>query len=318
MQGSNPNASCLVHIGFYKSASTWLQKRYFTETYGFERVMDSLQLQLDVLAPQGENYQAEVIRTELADAFAQVQQRGLCPVISSEGLSGDLVRGGHTQADLAKRMGEVLGDSPRILLVVREQRQLLRSAYKTLVYFGESRPVEKLLQPLAGDEAPRFHPQFLCFDRLVKMYQELFSPEAVLVLPYELFCQQPLDFLTRIRQHAGLPKASDSLLSDLPLSQRLNANEPLGFIESQRLLNKLAGHARNDYQGLRQYNNFERVIRRIAWHKKNSRPLPIDDWLEKRFATKVTALTEGMFSASNQRLGELCGLELGAYGYQLP
>ena len=318
MQGPSPNASCLVHIGFYKSASTWLQKRYFVETYGFERVMDSLRLQLNVLAPQGEDYQPQAIRAELAEAFSGAQQRGLCPVISSEGLSGDLVRGGHTQAELAHRMSEVLGDSPRILLVVREQRQLLRSAYKTLGYFGESRPVDKLLQALAAGEAPRFHPQFLCFDQLVKTYHDLFSPEAVLVLPYEQFCQRPLEFLTRIRQHAGLPEAGDSLFADLPLSQRLNANEPLGFIEAQRLINKLAGHARNDYQGLRQYNNFERVIRRIAWHKKNSRSLPMDDWLEKRFAKKVAALTEGMFNASNQRLGELSGLDLAEYGYQLP
>jgi hypothetical protein len=307
---------CLIHLGFYKAASTWLQKRYFLEPFGYSQAMDSLRLQLNFLDLGGPGYDAEATRADMAGQLLAIRQRGFCPVISSEGLSGDILRGGYNQADNARRMREVLGDGARILLVVREQRQLLRSAYKTLVYFGESRSIGQLLKPLSGDESPRFHPGFLFFDQLVALYQQLFSTEAVLVLPYELFKERPREFLNRIRNHAGLATANESHFSELPLKQKLNASEPLGYIEGQRLGNRLAGNARNDYQGRRKRNDFEQVIRRIAWHKNNSRPLPVDDWLEQRFVRQVEQLGSDFFSGSNRRLSELTGLDLAPYDYQ--
>ncbi len=306
----------LIHIGFYKAASTWLQKRYFCEQFGYQRVMDSLRLQVHYLDPKEPEYQASASRARLAAQMEPIIQRGLCPVISSEGLCGDLLRGGHNQQHNARRLREITEGEPRILLVVREQRQLLRSAYKTLVYFGESRNISRLLQPLSASESPRFHPGFLCFDRLVELYQDLFSAPAVLVLPYEMFRDNPRAFLRRIREHVGLEAVADSHFDSLPFKQKLNASDKLGFIEGQRVVNRLAGNARTDFSGRNNHSDFARVIRRIAWHKQHNRSLPVDNWLEQRFHARVEALTQGVFADSNRRLQQLTGLDLAPYGYQ--
>lgn len=305
----------LVHIGLPKALSSWLQQRYFLNNFGYQHVLDAFKLQVLLVTPDEATFDKDGSREQIFQAIEAAHRRGLHPVISSEALCGDLVRGGHNTVRNADRLQSVLGGEGKILLIVREQRQLIRSAYKTLVFFGEERKIKSLLRPSVDGEPPRFNTDFLQFDRIVELYQERFSPSSVLVLPYEMFCQQPELFLDKVNKHAGLDLADDAY-GQLPLQQRLNANEPLGFIAGQRLLNRLKGTASDDFSGRAGCNSFEHILKRIAWHKRNARPSFVDRRLEQRFSDSVQGLTEGVFSASNQRLRQQTGLDLGAYGYQ--
>ena len=41
----------LVHVGFPKALSSWLQKKWFTPQNGFCKIMDPVQVQLQLLDP---------------------------------------------------------------------------------------------------------------------------------------------------------------------------------------------------------------------------------------------------------------------------
>ena len=310
------DSAYLLHIGFYKAASTWLQKRYFLPDNGYEQILNPFTLQTELLATPAEQFDANSARAAMSAQATPIRAKGLVPVISSEALSGDLLRGGQRQSHNAERLHAITEGNARVLLVVREQRQLIRSAYKTLVYFGESRSLSALLKPLAADESPRFHPGFLYYDVLVETYRSLFPADSILVLPYEWFRENPVAFLQRVRRHMGLSEAPEAALQSLPLKERVNAGETLGIIEIQRWINVLLGYSRNDYQGWFQRNTLQRVLERIQWHKRNSRRLPWESALERRFVTRVNSATEGLFRESNQRLSEQCGIDLTRYGYQ--
>lgn len=309
--------SVLVHPGFYKSASTWLQKCFFLPEFGYGQILNPLSLQLSLVHPSDSDFDPVRARQEIAAEVAAISARGLQPVLSSEAFAGDLLRGGCNSGRNTGRIGQVLEARPRILLVVREQRRLLRSVYKTLVFFGADQSLRSLLKLPAGQDERRFHPGFLQFQQLAERYRELFGADALRVLPYEWFCQEPRAFLDAVRAHSNLAPLTDEQFRAAPVTQIINANESLLFIETQRWLNRLNGTAKNDYRGRKAGNDFDRVMRRIAWHKRNARATPLDELLERRFTSRVKTATAGMYGPGNRRIQAFCPVDLEQFGYDM-
>jgi hypothetical protein len=312
----SPALPPLVHIGFSKTASTWLQKKYFLPASGYAQVLNPLTLQLSLIQPDAESFNSDKARAEITAERQQIQALGLQAVLSCEALSGDLIRGGYNARQNAERLALVAADA-RVLLVVREQCSLIRSVYKTLILFGEEISLKRMLSPVQDGEEPRFSPQSLCFDELVRIYEELFGVGSVCVLPYELFEQDPRQFLEKIRRHSALPPLDDKLYAQLPVGQIINSNQSLSFIHAQRWLNCWSGTASNNYAGRSGSNSFKTVLHRIGRHKKHAKSTPLDGWLERRFAKQVEGATADFYKGSNQRLQAYCEFDLGDYGYQL-
>lgn len=310
---SSPESSLLLHIGYPKAASTWLQRHYFQASLGFGQVLNPLLLHRDLVLPQDQDLDIAAFAARVEADASLHHSADLVPVISSEALCGDLVRGGSNSDLIARRLATVLAGSARILLVVREQRDFIRSAYKTLVLFGAERDLGKMLTPAEG----HFQLGFLDYDRVVERYEALFGPGSVCVLPYELFRHDPRAFLDAVRVHTGLRPLSDAQFAALPAREVANPGQSLAHLHVQRWRNRLAHTEESDYQGRKGSNAYDRVMERIARHKRGASVTPLDGWLERRFRQRVEAGVAGVFESSNQRLQESCQFELADFGYCL-
>lgn len=255
-------------------------------------------------------------RATLAEGCDAIAGRGCVPVLSSESLCGDIMRNGHDRWQNADRLKQVV-DRARVLLVVREQRQLVRSMYKTMVLWGMPYSVNGLLRKRPWGSPARFDLDFIRFDALVEYYASLYGKDAVLVLPYELFKQAPLAFLGHISAHSGCPAEAQALQRDLPLKQVLNPGQSLSYLHLQRWINRLTLTRHRDYAGVFGNNHIDRIFRRIAWHRKNARETWLDPHLEHRFETRVDAHLKGQFGASNRRLQSFCPVSLASFAYEM-
>ena len=308
-----PSAHPLIHVGFYKTASSWMQQFLFKQEYGFTVAMNPVEVQISLIEPRPFRFNPEQAlglyqgRLEGSDPLST-------PVISVESLSGGLLNAGYDAKQNADRLRATFPEA-KILLVTREQKSLLRSLYKSMVTWGNPFGISRLLEPLDYPQLHDFHLDFLRFDLLADHYCSLYGSENVLVLPYEMFQQTPRPFLKRLFEHCGM-EYGDVLENPPPLLRRVNKNVSLSAIGYQRWLNRidvaLSGGPVSRFGD-------EEVVKRINRRMRNFPAIPyVDTYLEQRFATIVEERTRGEFAQSNQRLRRIMGLDPGRYGYEMP
>jgi hypothetical protein len=307
----------LVHIGFPKALSSWLQKHLFKPEQGFLNILDSLHTQISVIDPTPFRFDEELCIRFMESALAKYKSGNMLsadnpvPVCSAEALIGNPYCGGYNARQNADRIKQLFPDA-RILLIVREQQQLLRSLYKTMVVWGMPHSIKRLLNPRDTSMAPQFNLDFLRFDLATAYYQQLFGQDNVLVLPYEAFAIDPKFFTKTILQHAGCEPTT--AFEKLPWQKRININQPLFNLYLQRWLNLLVSTPFN-YAGV--LPSTEKGIHsRIRRSKNNPFPVFTHDWFEDDFRQKVSHAFTGQFSDSNSRLQQMTGLDLASYGYE--
>jgi hypothetical protein len=306
----------LVHIGYPKCISSWLQHHLFKADCGYLTLMDPYAVRLRLLDPAPFRYEPRLvwdfIEQKLGDAGAAA--RDLVPVVTSEGLSGNLFCGGYNATDAAHRLAETFPEA-RILIVVREQRSMIRSLYNTWLQWGMPHSVERMLKPLRPRMVPQFSLQYLCFDALVAHYQRTFGQERVLVLPFEQFLDQPREFVAQIYRLSGIE--ADPYLDRLPYQQRANqSTTPLNQLLQQKI-NAWSVRTPFNYRGWIA-DTPERNLARIRSGFRRSARLPriLDGYLDRRTRALIEQATEGAFRASNKGLESLTGLDLGPLGYE--
>jgi hypothetical protein len=304
----------LVHVGFPKALSSWLQKQWFLPQHGYLTVMDPVAVQVQLIDPSAFAFDTQQALLEIDSRLAH-QPPDLVPVITSEALAGNMYCGGFNGKECIDRVVQ-LAPQARILLIVREQRQLVRSLYKSLVTWGMPHTIERLLEPVEPRLSPQFDLDFLHFDQRVDYYQQLFGAERVEVLAYESFAVDPVNFLARISAFAGVSAPYLSQASQAPTTRRVNSGQTLANLYLQRWRNYFFHAGAFNYSGFSTPTDGS-WEKRITRSKRNRLPAFMDNWFEESFARRVEAKTAGKFSASNQRLQELTGLDLAAYGYEL-
>lgn len=303
----------LVHIGFPKALSSWMQKSLFKPEQGFLNVLDSLCTTISVIDPTPFRFDESQAIRFMEDALKKhPAHSGLVPVCSAEALIGNPYCGGYNAKQNADRIKQLFPDA-RILLIVREQRQLMRSLYKTMVVWGMPHSIKRLLNPSDTSLAPQFNLDFLRFDLATSYYQQLFGRDNVLVLPYEAFISDPKNFMLTILQHAEcMPTPA---FNRLPWQKRVNKNQPLINLYLQRLRNLLLSSPFN-YAGPLASTE-AKVHKRIKRSKNNPFPAFTNHWFEDDFHQTVNTAFHGQFTESNARLQQLTGLDLAAYGYEI-
>lgn len=303
----------LVHIGFPKALSSWMQKSLFKPEQGFLNVLDSLCTTISVIDPTPFRFDESLCIRFIEESLAKNNGgNNLVPVCSAEALIGNPYCGGFNAKQNADRIKQLFPDA-RILLIIREQRQLMRSLYKTMVVWGMPHTIKRLLNPRDASLAPQFNLDFLRFDLATAYYQQLFGKDNVLVLPYEAFATAPKAFTHKILQHAGCtPTAA---FKNLPWDKRVNKNQPLINLYFQRMLNLLLSSPFN-YAGILKSTE-QRVHQRIKRSKNNLFPSFTNNWLEDDFSQYVNSKFYGQFAESNEILEQLTGLDLASYGYEI-
>ena len=173
----------LFHIGYHKTATTWMQKLLFLPIHGYYPLASHDQVFEHVTSPHGLRFDPAPMRRLIADGIKAVPPNSV-PVVSSEILCGNLFFGGRESEVYADRLKTIAPDA-RILISIRSQLQLLPSVYMQYVSRGGTMSYKQFFEtkiPLGyfGFDATHFE-----YDRLVARYQTLFGTDNVFLLSQE-------------------------------------------------------------------------------------------------------------------------------------
>jgi hypothetical protein len=191
----------IIHIGYHKSASTYLQKRIFpqlTSKYlGLPRpILNAIEA--------GPSFQVEELTAWVSSRLGESEQESDAqqPVIlSNEELSGPPEGGARFDPfEVADNLNRAYPDA-RILIVVRNQFDYLRSiyAFRVAIKGYETRSFSKFL----AEEGQQGLFAKLEYDGLIAYYASLFGAANVLVLPLELLKGSPAQFNNLIADFCG-------------------------------------------------------------------------------------------------------------------
>ena len=195
--------SPLIHIGYHKTGTTWLQRHLFNcREAGYSTPIQRGDILGALVEPNQLDFDAMACRSRLAPLLASESEKGLTPVVTCERLSGNPHSGGYDTWQIAHRMVDVFPEA-RVLIVIREQISIILSCYKQYVKVGGTMPIETYLHPPHDFKVPRFDFRHFAYDRSIRLYQNLFGPERVLVLTYEQFQSNGAEFVKRIASFAG-------------------------------------------------------------------------------------------------------------------
>ncbi len=301
----------LIHLGLHRTGSTWFQTRVLDGLDG--RAMNAVPARREtterIVLPRDRDFDAAGVRTWLVERFAAAADAGSPPILSNERFSGNPAAGWHDAERTFHRLADVVPDA-RVLLVVREPHDLIRSIWLQQVRIGHPAGIEDFLRsPESGDHRlPTPDLAFLRLDRLVDDLDAIFGRDRVLVLPYELLRRDARDFLDRISTFAGFaipsPDSNTPVFAAPPLLEAavlrrvnllavrssLHRAPPLPRLEPVgRRLSQLIGRCATTFGERRRRARVEAIIaRRLA---------PLD------------------LPTSNRRLAERIGVDLTELGW---
>lgn len=291
----------ILHVGYPKAASTWLQRCVFIPEFGFQSpwpTHDNLAIEHFVLTPKPV-FDPDTIR----ESFLSACSDGAAPVISHEVLVGDPTMGRYHGFESAERLAATFPGA-RVIVFFRAQETYAYSAWSEHVRRGGVSKIDAFIG--ADNVPPGYRPfcphEFLKYDLLIGFYKRLFGGDRVLALPMEA-----------LRDNQAIPQ----------LSRFLN-NEQLLACENRPVYESDKGATTRILRNLNRFNPYDptqrtdrsflgrqsgRLNRRLpqSWHDKSKR----SD--QEKFAQ----LLAGRFGDSNRRLQEMTPLDLSRYGYQL-
>lgn len=197
----------LVHIGFHKAASTWLQRELFHFDSEFfcplspDRVPNLGQFLGKHFVRDHERYllspfdmNTGVIQTQVETVLGKIDPGSRVPVLSYERLSGNPHAGSFDARTIAERI-RVVFPKARIFCIIREQKDMILSTYFQYLKIGGTDSVRTYLTRSYDGRRPGFSPSAYNYLYLVAYYRNIFPPENVLVLPYEMLRDAAGNFL---------------------------------------------------------------------------------------------------------------------------
>lgn len=302
----------LIHIGYHKTGTTWLQRQVFSEaSFGFHQVWPPAVVEAAFVNVNPFAYDPADVRQTFSPVASEAEQQGLRFVISHERLSGQPLQGGLDAREIAERMHEAYPEA-KVLIVIRRQDSMLLSVYKQITTRGLNRDnFEQFVahRVIEGRGAPVI--SFLRYHHLIGHYRKLFGAENVLVLAYEGL-SDPRKFMDQISSFANTPA-----VADIPESKE-NVGLPTSSIAMLRYLNIAARAVGIDRYLVgprakpKMVNARLKVIRRLG----GLAPSGSSKRIEERWRSIVGTSLRGAFAESNSRTAELTGLDLGTLGYE--
>jgi len=203
-----------IHVGYPKTSTTWIQECFFSEHPDLHYLGTTLKkpANKDIKGPRVGwlSKMANVHSNDFdADYFQQeaelTMKNDKLNCVSYEGFVGDPFNNWFNLEVRARRLAAVFPNA-KIMITLREQVSLMASMYGEYLKAGGTYPVEAVIDWDEGQVGR--HEAFvlsqLKYDKTVKLYQELFGKENVLVLFYEEFLWDKIVYLERICQFAGI------------------------------------------------------------------------------------------------------------------
>lgn len=304
-------SSPLIHIGYHKTATTWLQRQLFNNSdANFQRFFSKDDIRDYIIRPNSLYFDDHKVKdyynSLVPDDSIKVS------VVSSERLSGHPHSGGYDSKEIADRLYKIFPNG-KILIVIREPKNAIASCYLQYIKFGGTCSVKDYLTPpqIGSSIVPLFNFDHFNYIKLIEYYLKLFNKENVLVLPYELFKKSPNDFCSQIINFAGANK-----LEELPYEEITHKRLSTFGSSLARHFNKVFAKttlnpSAIDLAGSQKY--FMKAFIQLdslipkATHSKFDANLK--DIIEEKIGDK--------YKESNKRLSEILGLDLTSYGYEV-
>lgn len=173
----------LIHIGYHKTATTWMQTRLFVPENGYRQLLDHQEVHDLIIGPHGLVFDPAPAQALIAERIAQMQP-GEVPVVSSEILSGQPFTGARESDDFARRLKRIAPEA-RIMISIRAQLKILPSIYMQYLLRGGTMPLEQFFSEKPKVGFFRFDAAHFEYHRLVGLYQELFGQANVHLLQQE-------------------------------------------------------------------------------------------------------------------------------------
>jgi hypothetical protein len=302
----------VIHIGYHKTGTSWLQKHFFSNkdlnVYLIPRKSKVLS---ELIKTHPFDFKPASILEKLRPEFEKCQIEAKIPVISKERLSGNPHSGGYDSKEIANRLYDCFPEA-RIIIVIREQREMILSCYKTYIKKGGLCKLKDYINPKYDDRRPQFRLENFKYDRLIGYYQNLFGTRNVLVIPYELFRSEPEIFIKRITDFCKI-----ELCTELPFGRFVNPSSNAFSIELKRRINlfitrdSLNGYSPYAITGLKGLSN------RILGLTNRMAPKMLYKRKESDHKEYIKSKTSGHYNESNRITSELIGIDLSIYGYEI-
>lgn len=309
--------SPLVHIGYHKTGTSWLQTFLFeNEAAGFcTPISRKRELPEALILPHHLDFDGAALRELFAPKLEDASTRGLVPIVSAERLSGNPHSGGYDSHDIAERLREVFPQA-RVLAVIREQKSMILSTYKQYVRVGGTCRLRDYLQPpyYRGRmplRTPLFQFEYFRYDRLISLYQSLFGRDNVLILPYETFRADAPAFVSRIIEFAGARHC------DLPYNARINDALSPATVALKRKTNFLAARDSLNPSVLIPIPRAKRTMDALTRTVGKAIPQGAQKSIEAKWKQEIASAVEGRYGESNRLTAEITGLDLGSFGYDM-
>jgi hypothetical protein len=203
--------SILLHIGYPKTASSWLQKNYFSKVENCKRI-DRKTIQRLFLEPGAFEFDAEKIKRE----FQIEPEKHL--LLSDELLLGRLRPGGvkgFVTKEVANRLKAVFPDA-QIILFIRNQVEMIASAYLQYVRSGGNYGIMKFMFPedYEGSRSNRLvllGLDYFLYHQVIEYYKSIFGEEQIHVFLYEDLDSNPKEFIRLFSERFKLKVDTDSI-----------------------------------------------------------------------------------------------------------
>lgn len=200
----------VVHIGYHRSGSTFLQRSVF-DPHPAIRNVPRRTVQHHFLRPGGMDFDQHRCRAWLTEEVRHATDHDQQLVLSDEELSGNIHTGGgggYVTKEVAHRLRGAAPEAT-ILIIIRNQLDMIESIYRQYVKRGGTLRLRGYLVDRGENHRlPGFRFRHLEYHRLIQLYVSLFGDQHVRVLPYERLQAEPAGFLGDLAESLDLPTLS--------------------------------------------------------------------------------------------------------------
>lgn len=295
----------LIHPGFHKTGTTWLQEELFTHSPQFHSVLG--QYEIDDLLVSPHDFLFEATHATEAILRRSLNKPGVVDVLTSELLVGNPLFGSRDAMTLAERLRSAVPDG-KILLTTREQSSMIRSLYQQYLKRGGTQKLASFVNPRLEPGYFAFHPEILRLDRYATLYERLFGPGNVMVLPHELLARRPEEFVSRI---IGFATGSAPPAPWMPEPNKVGRSPPAGATDLIRFANRLRRSVLNP-GAPRPGRRLGEVLFRAAYRYPFSSAAQLREW------SRAVEPLRDMYREGNRDLQRFCPVSLEALGYSMP
>ncbi|MBC7737965.1 MAG: hypothetical protein H7245_12300 [Candidatus Saccharibacteria bacterium] len=299
----------LLHVGYHKTATTWMQRLLFTPRHGYHQIADHAQVFRHIVQPHGLTFDPGNMQALITERLAGLPPDTV-PVISSEILSGHPFHGGYDSDVYAERLHRIAPQA-RILISIRSQLRILPSVYMQYLLRGGTMPWPMFFQGQQAIGYFGFAAAHFEYDRLVAKYQALFGAQNVFLMTQESLGTDMDAAAAALATFAG----NTAFTGLVPEARKVHAaSYPEYAAPVLRRINQVQSSVLNPAPVLRLgqtpdglYRAAGYVLRRGAFKAMLHSRKPVTDYVRANFT--------GQFTESNRRLAACTGHAVPLPGY---